>query len=1031
MHKNFINPPNEYRIKPFWFLNGDLDDEELKSQLRQMKAKGIGGIFICARQGLKIPYLSKKWFAKIKTICDYASEIGLENWLYDEYPYPSGISGGEVIVRHPESKAMRLMEHTFDVEGGKETWLELPFADVIYAHAFPISPSGDLDYDAGIDIRDDIGNLQKQEVYQSNTGLTAYNKKRYFTYEPTKYLSVNLPAGSWRLLIVMQDEIRNFKYYENYVDVCDKNAMETFIETTHAKYAEFLGDTFKTVEGMFSDEVGLLGPIPWTKQVIPEMKRLYGYAPKDFIPALYLSSFKDAYKIRYRYYKAIHDLLVENYYKLMSDWCANHGIALACECQSMRMSTQKYAHIVGGDTAHEKLGKDFRYIVETNLHSFRANPKSVSSLTRQLNQRFAMIESFHSVGWSMTIQDAKWMFDRMAGFGINFYNVHAYYYTMESIVKHDAPPSQFIQNPYWRHYMLLGDYAARLSVFVTETDSNANIAVLDPIASLWALLANPFYRFAANANSTNWEKDMHKKIYGFWGDIRKELIYDGVEFDNLDAEILRDAEIKNGKICIGRAEYGVLVLPPLMAIESEATEKIKQFLTQGGTLIGVGELPFIDIDDDNVSKTYAEIFEHKNAHLISTNSDAYTSEAHKHVLDIVNPLLDNTVQVSYDVRYAKTMLVTRRYDASGALFVYISNQENNYADVNLAIARDEPCHFEHFSFENGESAKVPVLDNNCTIMFKPFECKVFKLVKGGYKLIPQRLPELEIKTDIQMDVSIEGENVLPFDKFEFSLCGRDWKTVDVQTAENHLDVSGFAISAGQAEMKPLGFGLPKQIIAKYPKTLYYRKKFYCEYVPENINILMDESTILQSFEMYVNGCKIDNASFAGTFVNDIKNIICPIKGLVKEGENELYIIVTAENGWGGIRDNIYISGDFAVTKCNLHGMIITKPTGKASLAHTYIEGYPYYSGTFSFNTSAHAETAGKHILSLSEKRIYDCVDIVVNGVSAGVRAFAPYEWVAELKAGSNNIEVKLTNTLIGMLEGGYFDYDAHQFIKIE
>ena len=1025
MHVNFQNPPNEYRIKPFWFLNGDLADDELKNQLDEMKAKGIGGVFICARQGLKIPYLSKAWFKKIKFICEYADSIGLENWLYDEYPYPSGISGGEVVVRHPESKAMQLIHFSFEAKGNEEIWKELPFADVIYAYAFPKNS-----LEAGIDLQEDIGNLQRQEVYQSSTGLTAYNKKRYFSYEPTKYLSTTLPKGDWQILVVMQAEISNFKYYGNYVDVCDKKAMETFVETTHAKYVEHLGDAFKTVKGMFSDEVGLLGQIPWTKQVLPEMKRLYGYEAKDFIPALFISTYKDAYKIRYRYYKAVHDLLVNNYYKPVSDWCANHGIALACECQSMRMSTQKYAHIVGGDTAHEKLGKDFKYIVEANLHSFRANPKSVSSLTRQLNQRFAMIESFHSVGWSMTIQDAKWMFDRMAGFGINFYNVHAYYYTMESIVKHDAPPSQFIQNPYWKHYKLLGDYAARASVFITETDSRANVAVLDPIAGLWALLANPFYKFAANKNSTEWEMQMHKKVYGFWGDIRKELIYDGVEFDNLDAEILQDAEVKNGKISIGRGEYGVLILPPLMAIERVVAEKIQQFLAQGGTLIGVGELPFIDIDEDNVVETYTQIFEHPNAHRIKTYIDTYTEEEHKQVMGIVKPLLDNTVEVSYDNKFAKTMLVTRRYDGDGSLYIYISNQENNCVDITLTIA-SAPSHFEDISFEKGSSTKVPVTDNTCTIVIKPFECKVLKLVPGVYDMQTPPLPALEINTDTLMHVSIEGENIFRFDNFDLSMgANQEQKNVAVATAENQLDITGFAIGEGQAEMQAQGFGLPKQIVPKYPKTLHYRKKFICDYIRGDISLLMDESTIQQGYEIYVNGCKIDKTTFKRCFVNDIKNIKCPITNYMHKGENELYILVTAENGWGGIRDNIYISGSFAVTKCEERGMVITEPTNRAKIVHTYIHGYPYYSGTFSFSSTIFSQEEGTYALTLSNKKIFDCVELIVNGTSAGVRAFAPYEWEADLKKEHNNIEIKITNTLIGMLEGGYFDFDLHEFVKV-
>ena len=114
----------------------------------------------------------------------------------------------------------------------------------------------------------------------------------------------------------------------------------------------------------------------------------------------------------------------------------------------MRMSTQRYSAIVGGDTAHEKLGRPLEWIYDEYIRKYRSNAKAVSSLTRQLGKQFSMIESFHSLGWTMTLQDAKWMFDRLGASGINFYNVHAFYYTIDSITKHDAPPSQFLQNPY-------------------------------------------------------------------------------------------------------------------------------------------------------------------------------------------------------------------------------------------------------------------------------------------------------------------------------------------------------------------------------------------------------------------------------------------------------------------------------------------------------------------------------------------------------------------------------------------------------
>lgn len=61
-----------------------------------------------------------------------------------------------------------------------------------------------------------------------------------------------------------------------------------------------------------------------------------------------------------------------------------------------------------------------------------------------------MIECFHSVGWSMTLQDAKWMIDRMAALGTNFYNFHAFFYTIGGLAKHDAPHHSSYRTPIGR-----------------------------------------------------------------------------------------------------------------------------------------------------------------------------------------------------------------------------------------------------------------------------------------------------------------------------------------------------------------------------------------------------------------------------------------------------------------------------------------------------------------------------------------------------------------------------------------------------
>ena len=49
------HPPREYGILPFWFLNGELDPEEMRWQLRELREKGMPGIILPGRFGLELP----------------------------------------------------------------------------------------------------------------------------------------------------------------------------------------------------------------------------------------------------------------------------------------------------------------------------------------------------------------------------------------------------------------------------------------------------------------------------------------------------------------------------------------------------------------------------------------------------------------------------------------------------------------------------------------------------------------------------------------------------------------------------------------------------------------------------------------------------------------------------------------------------------------------------------------------------------------------------------------------------------------
>lgn len=1014
------NPKARCRIKPFWFWNGDLTDEELMRQLDEMAKKGLGGAFICARQGQNVPYLSHEWFEKIKRARDHAKSLGLETWLYDEYPYPSGMSGGEVLLRHPEAEHMVLKHFSQDYVNGGMVEMNLGWCEPLYAAAFPVKDTV-IDFSSPKNLMEEIGILQTQEIYQT-TGLTSYNHKRFFTYRPEKILRVVLPDGHWRVEVYVQTSLGDFKYYGGYFDPCCKEAVQTFLETTHEKYERAMGESFgNEIFGMFSDEVGLLSPIPWSKRLPEYFQRIKGYSILEHLPALHHAEYENAYAIRYDLYDAMHKLFVETYHKQVSDWCKDHHLEYATEVPSMRMTTQRHSTIVGGDTAHEKLGRSLDWIYDKYLHRYRSNARAVSSLARQLGKQFAMIESFHSVGWSMTLQDAKWMFDRLAAEGINFYNVHAFYYTTDSITKHDAPPSQFIQNPYWKYYRLLADYVGRLGTWVTNTEADIHLAVLDPAANLWALLGEPSHGFVYQGESEQ-EKMQCEQMREDWTKVCKELIFAQIGYEHLDAEILKEARIEEGKVVLGKASYQTIVVPPCDWIESFALEKLREFVQSGGSLIFLGRRPYGLIDKKQEKIAWGDcgtLFE-------NVSDPAWT--------EICRKVSGQQFEISGGER---SLLSSIREDEEN-WYVFLANQGEDPLTVTIKPTGKTCYYAGQMSLENGEesySGEIPLQG----IRLTGYESKLLRYEKErGHNRLPEPdCTPIVLSTKGELPVAMEGENVFRLEQFDLSRDGVRWHPVEAKTfVEQCVDC---ALLEATDYCYNGEFGTPKRITPAYPMNVTYRTRFYIEEMPKTCALLMDQHAILGEWKLHCNGHLVEREAFASKWVYDHSNWATDVLDYLKLGWNELRVEVCVAKDEDGLRDPLYLIGDFGVSeKVKIEGTElrgITKIPQTAAFSLDYVRGFPFYSGTLTFQTRCNLDEVPEQstiTLDIGDA-CHECVELIMNGHSLGVRAFAPYRWKCEgnnLCMGENVVEIRRTNTLAAMLDGTWFDEKTHQLKTI-
>ncbi|HEX7058200.1 MAG TPA: glycosyl hydrolase [Bacilli bacterium] len=1067
------NPSAEYRIHPFWFWNGEMDDAEIVKQIGEMADKGIGGFFICARQGLQVPYLSATWFRKVKLAVITAKEKGMHVWLYDEYPYPSGIAGGEVTLELPECKQYTLEHCMQAANGGEVVRINLPWARVLFAKAVPVDKTMGRMWNRATDLRECIGNWQAENVFQKS-GLTSYNEKRFFTYGPVKRLVWQAPNGQWEIHVFLEKEIADFKYYGTYVDPCRREATEAFIRLTHERYKRELGEFFGgTIKGVFTDETGLLGRIPWSPALAESFLERNGYDLREHLYALLVADGENTPQIRYDYFQTIHHLLRENYHKPIHDWCAANGLQYVAEVPSVRMTTQLHSHIPGGDSAHEKIGRPLAWILDRYAASIRSNPRMVSSLARQLGSSRALIECFHSVGWSMTLQDAKWMIDRLASLGINFFNFHAFFYTLNGLTKYDAPPSQFLQNSYWPHFRLLGDYVGRISYALSQGDEERPLAVLAPITSLWTHMGNPlqdFHYMGENEAEQNRLQAMLKD----WTELTKWLDLHRYGYDHLDPELLATAQVAKGRIFLGKACYSVLLLPPLANLEGAAWDKIKAFIAGGGTVIAIGSLPYERIEagrntGDEIRRMFGLSAQDdcgywqqedivssapsggtsgegkRNAHFIPCRNGRFATDASNKLHKLLDSLPLRKASVLVDGDSDSLLLQHRRLPDGGSL-VFLSNQENREISgwLKLAGKNTDFTGFFKLNPETGAAASLAAgyRDGQWMIPVRlaPYEsCLLETDTAPSQKraVVKETAWALLLDPSGNWRIELPQENIARLEQYRLYLPNADRafpimpKTFIDQCADL-AECQTFPLRFRQM------FGTPIRIALAYPLQVRYETEFTVQHMPNTCSLLMDRGAVAGKSAIYLNGKLLSWKDAKTRFVYDQHNVVMNIRPLLMPGMNRLTLKVEIGRDDHGLLEPFYLMGDFGVEFAEhaANPVIVAMPEQGAPVGDESA-GYPHYPGVVAYRRSFTLDRLPREPLfdlrfAKGDEVLHDTLEVRINGQPLGVRAWTPYCWRGDssiLREGENMLEVRVARSLCGLLEGKKFDYDAHALTK--
>ena len=521
----------QYRAAPFWSWNDDLEPEELRRQIRDMKERGVGGYFMHARVGLITPYLSERWMECIEAAVDEGRKLDLDAWLYDEDRWPSGSVGQVIPNLGPEwrQKSVELAE---------------VYADEYQPQRHPLATF----------------------VGQRRGGII-----RNVAHLPDHRLPPDVGDKTV------------FHFYmaiHGYADLLKPEVVDKFIELTHEAYKRRVGDEFgRAIPGIFTDEPNYRH-VPWTEDLPRIFRERNGYdLPESLLSLFY--EVGDYHKVRYDFWSTVTDLYVESFSKRIYDWCERNGLALTGH-QLMEDTLLSQIRAIGSAMQHYEYmhapGIDHlgRHIVDPLLN------KQVSSVAHQFGGRRVLVETYGTAGWNLSLEDQKWIGDWHYAQGVDLLCPHLALYSLRGVRKRDYPPSLYYQQPWWPHNRIIADYFARLGAALTSGKHKCDILLLHPMGSAWAV------------HDPN-DSAPVMQLNEWFSRLSTLLLQIHRDYDYGDENILeRHGTIEGSDLRVGSARYRVAIVPPSVSIRTMVLNLLLRFAQVGGRIMCLEPLPALE-----------------------------------------------------------------------------------------------------------------------------------------------------------------------------------------------------------------------------------------------------------------------------------------------------------------------------------------------------------------------------------------------------------------------------------------------------
>ncbi len=961
----FRNPTCEYRGTPFWAWNSDLKSEELNRQIEIFKEMGLGGFHMHVRTGMSTSYLTDEFMALIKNCVDKAKAEEMLAWLYDEDRWPSGAAGG-LVTKDEQYRARCLLMTTEPCEDdadGKSVFRDSRAAGDRDGKGYLIAS-----YDV---VLDEEGFLKSYKTIDKND--VAEGTKWY------AYLKIHTPSP----------------WYNNqtYLNTLDKKSVERFVEVTHERYKETVGDDFGgVVPAIFTDEPQFTCKrlldnskdtsdiiAPWTDDIPETYKACYGQDILESLPELFweLPDGK-ASVTRYRYHDHIAERFAEAFADICGDWCRKNGIALTGHM--MDEPTLRSQTSALGDAMRSYRGFDIPGIDMLCANFEITTAKQAQSAVHQYGCEGMLSELYGVTGWDYDFRGYKLHGDWQACLGVTVRVPHLSWYAMGGEAKRDYPASIHYQSPWWKEFSYIEDHFARVNTAMTRGKPVVKVAVIHPVESFWL-------HWGPNDKTALLRENMDEKFLN----LASWLTKGSVDFNYISESLLPDLCPEAGApLKVGQMEYDAIIVPDCETLRATTLDRLEKFNAAGGKLIFMGGAP--TLEDGIESNRGKELY----------NKSTVISFDRGKLLNELDAFRTVTLRLA-NGRLSDNFIYQLRKD-NDCQWLFVSRCAEPYNksafrsnDLKVIVKGE----FTPYVYDtlNGEIAAIACkYENGCTVISKKmydYDSLLLKLVCGKAEKTETECncncAGKEITLPAFLPYSLSEQNVMLLDMAEFRLDDGEWQAEEEILRLDNVcrNMVGFEERGGGVAQP---WVIPQEEI-KHSISLRFTINSDIEY--EGALLALEDA---EKAKIIFNGAEVDNNVIGWYTDKDIKTVAMPT---VNKGVNILEITLPF-----GKRTNTewcYLLGDFGVNVTGRYKVITNLPE-KLAFATFKSQSLPFYGG----NVTYHLEAEGDAISIAVTNYTGALLSVSVDGEKKGRIVLPPYELkLAGLGDGKHNVDITI------------------------